>query len=440
MLFFMASTLDLDPSRLGRRNTYIFIIEGIPLATGVFPSDQVTFPLTRNSALARLQAFLPLAGSRYARMRNLDQGPNGHVHVSRLSAALRRRLISEEEVVDAVVARHGPVAAEKFICEVFWRTYWKGWLEQRPSVWSSYLRAVDRAQMRLAADAGLACLYAEACGGRSGIDCFNAWVTELKATGYLHSWARMQFASIWIFTLGLPWELGAAFMLEHLIDGDLASNTLSWRWVAGLHTTGKVYLADAERIREMTGGRFAPHGLAANVVIPDDSIEVPPASLPRLFRTPDHSSPTVLLLTVEDMSLETVSALDTLNVRALAVMPGEPSADRASLEDAFVRAKLRWPDALVLGSLSPAALMMQKRRDAGRSLPVSPRWVRRLVGSRFYARKRRTKDFYSPNICATGIAGHGRIVARASSHSGEKFQSLSTPKAIGYDRTGDRLV
>lgn len=88
MLFFMASTLDLDPSRLGRRNTYIFIIEGIPLATGVFPSDQVTFPLTRNSALARLQAFLPLAGSRYARMRNLDQGPNGHVHVSRLSAAL----------------------------------------------------------------------------------------------------------------------------------------------------------------------------------------------------------------------------------------------------------------------------------------------------------------------------------------------------------------
>jgi deoxyribodipyrimidine photolyase len=56
-------------------------------------------------------------------MRDLDRSPNGHVHVSRLSAALRRRLISEEEVVAAVVARHGPMAAEKFICEVLWRTY-----------------------------------------------------------------------------------------------------------------------------------------------------------------------------------------------------------------------------------------------------------------------------------------------------------------------------
>lgn len=356
MLFFMASTLDFDPPRLRRRNTCIFIIEGIHLATGVFPSEQVTFPLTRTSALVRLEAFLPLAGPAYARMRNLDHGPKGHLHVSRLSAALRRRLISEEEVVAAVLARHGLVAAEKFISEVFWRTYWKGWLEQRPSVWSGYLQSVDRAQMRLDADAGLVGRYAEACSSRSGIDCFDAWVTELKTTGYLHNWARMQFASIWIFTLGLPWELGAAFMLDRLTDGDPASNTLSWRWVAGLHTTGKAYLANADRIRELTGGRFAPNGLAASVVIPADSIEVPPAAPPRVFNTPDHSSPTVLLLTVEDLSLETMSALDPLNVRALAVMPCETNADRESLEDAVARTRLRWPDAVVLGSLNPAAL------------------------------------------------------------------------------------
>ena len=99
-------------------------------------------------------------------------------------------------------------------------------------------------------------------GGATGIDCFDAWARELVATGYLHNHARMWFASIWIFTLRLPWELGADFFLRHLIDGDPASNTLSWRWVAGLQTAGKTYLATAENIARFTGGRFAPQGLA----------------------------------------------------------------------------------------------------------------------------------------------------------------------------------
>ena len=70
----------------------------------------------------------------------------------------------------------------------------------------------------------------------------------------------MWFASIWIFTLKLPWVLGADFFLCNLIDGDAASNTLSWRWVAGLHTKGKHYLARADNIERFTSGRFAPYG------------------------------------------------------------------------------------------------------------------------------------------------------------------------------------
>tara|TARA_B100000579_G_scaffold195788_1_gene160044 strand:- start:1245 stop:1958 length:714 start_codon:yes stop_codon:yes gene_type:complete len=66
----------------------------------------------------------------------------------------------------------------------------------------------------------------------------------------------MWFASIWIFTLGLPWQLGARFFLEHLIDGDAASNTLSWRWVAGLQTKGKQYRASSQNIETYTKGRF----------------------------------------------------------------------------------------------------------------------------------------------------------------------------------------
>ena len=66
----------------------------------------------------------------------------------------------------------------------------------------------------------------------------------------------MWFASIWVHTLNLPWELGANFFLTHLLDADPASNTLSWRWVAGLHTEGKVYLANEDNIKKFTKERY----------------------------------------------------------------------------------------------------------------------------------------------------------------------------------------
>ncbi|WP_137131129.1 hypothetical protein [Rhizobium sp. FY34] len=69
-------------------------------------------PLTRDEALRRVDAFLPSAAGAYARLRNKDKGRGGHVHVSQLSAALRRRLVSEEEVVNALLARYGLVPAE----------------------------------------------------------------------------------------------------------------------------------------------------------------------------------------------------------------------------------------------------------------------------------------------------------------------------------------
>ncbi|MCK7502530.1 MAG: hypothetical protein MZW92_81430 [Comamonadaceae bacterium] len=79
----------------------------------------------------------------------------------------------------------------------------------------------------------------------------------------LHNHARLWFASLWIFTLELPWALGADFFLRHLLDGDPASNTLSWRWVVGLQTPGKIYLARADNIARFTAGRFpAVTGLA----------------------------------------------------------------------------------------------------------------------------------------------------------------------------------
>ena len=92
------------------------------------------FAPTRTAALERLQRFVPDAGRTYAARRNYDLGPDGHIGVSTLSPYLRARLLTEHEVLTAVLNRHSPAAAEKFIQEVFWRTYWKGWLEMRPAV------------------------------------------------------------------------------------------------------------------------------------------------------------------------------------------------------------------------------------------------------------------------------------------------------------------
>ena len=259
------------------------------------------FPPTRTAALERLARFIPHAGSDYARGRNYDLGPGRHTRVSTLSPYLRHRLITEGEVLEAVLARHSLSAAEKFVQEVFWRTYWKGWLEMRPAVWTDYLTERAGAWNAVQTQSGLRAQWQDACEGRTGIDAFDAWARELVETGYLHNHARMWFASIWIFTLRLPWALGADFFLRHLLDGDVASNTLSWRWVAGLQTKGKTYLARASNIAKYTEARFQPEGLAPQAVPlqgPDHPARQP---LP-LPQAPDKTLRTGLLFTPEDLS------------------------------------------------------------------------------------------------------------------------------------------
>jgi deoxyribodipyrimidine photo-lyase len=197
-------------------------------------------------------------GGDYARLRNFDFGPGEREHVSCLSAHVRHRLVLERELAQSAVKAHGPQAAEKFIQEVFWRIYWKGWLEMRPAIWADYCAERDHALQALHGDHAARTAYQNAVEAQTGIACFDAWVQELQEYGYLHNHARMWFASIWIFTFKLPWALGADYFLRHLVDGDAASNTLSWRWVAGLQTQGKAYQARASNIAKFTNGRFEP--------------------------------------------------------------------------------------------------------------------------------------------------------------------------------------
>lgn len=259
------------------------------------------FVPSRAAGLEALQRFAPHMGRIYSDTRNYDFGVERRENVSMLSPYIRHRLLSDEEVVRTAVATHGLRDAEKFVQEVFWRSYWKGWLEQRPSIWHEYLQRLEALQTFQSPDLDAA------LSGQTGIACFDHWVSELHDTGYLHNHARMWFASIWIFTLRLPWQIGAAHFLEHLLDGDPASNTLSWRWVAGLQTLGKHYVADADNIRRFTDGRFSPTGLSST------SEPLPawpaPAAIPITPLPSLPLGPVALLVTEDDMVPDVPSEL-----------------------------------------------------------------------------------------------------------------------------------
>ena len=339
---------------------------------------------TRDAGLERMAGFQPRMGRAYSAGRNTDFGPGRQEAVSRLSPWVRRRLVTEEELARAALDAHGPRAAERFVQEVIWRTYWKGWLEMRPEVWTRYLAERDAARAEVEANAGLRTALAEAVEGRTGIEGFDDWARELVETGWLHNHARMWFASIWIFTLRLPWTLGADFFLRHLMDGDPASNTLSWRWVAGLQTPGKTYLATASNIEQFTEGRFRPTGLAkAAEPLSEAPIPAARALPPAAGQTPD--GPHLLLVTAEDLSPDSlIGPWETAGV-AMASEPGRGGLGEAAgafldgaLADAEARAQARYRQPVRrLAALEPEALILAAQGAGARTIvtacaPVGP--------------------------------------------------------------------
>ena len=199
----------------------------------------------------------------YSSKRNFDFGPKDRSNVSQMSPYISHRVLTEYDVIKRVLQKKAYRNVEKFIQEVFWRLYWRGWLESRPRAWNDFVEDLKSLEKNK--------LYYNAIEGLTDIECFNHWVRELRENGFLHNHARMWFASIWIFTLNLPWQLGAEFFLKHLTDADSASNTLSWRWVAGIQTKGKHYLAKNWNIEKFTNGKFSPAILNENAVPIRDS-------------------------------------------------------------------------------------------------------------------------------------------------------------------------
>lgn len=344
------------------------------------PDTLLNFEPSRAAALDRLARFVPAAGQKYAAGRNTDAGPAAPSAVSRLSPYLRYRLLTEPEVVRAVLNQHNLMAAEKYVQEVLWRTYWKGWLEMRPSVWHSFVDERDRAQQSFPNARALAA----AENGTTGIEGFDDWARELIATGYLHNHARMWFASIWIFTLRLPWALGADFFLRHLLDADAASNTLSWRWVAGLQTAGKTYLATADNIARYTNGRFAPTGLASNAAALTEPAVAAARPLPRLDPVMPGTA-SLLLVTPEDLHPQ-ASLFTGIAIKAAVITAGADllwgdqarSFVASAASDTSERTAATWNcPAQVTATLDPAAIIAAAQAAEVRQIvaayaPVGP--------------------------------------------------------------------
>ncbi len=212
----------------------------------------MNFNPSRAAAVEKLNYFIENNLVDYSKLRNFDFGSNKRYNVSCLSPYISHGVLNETEVIDNSLKKYSFSKNEKFIQEILWRTFWKGWLELRPDVWKDYILDLKEIREEYKSDQN----YIDAKYGVTDIECFNEWVKELKDTNYLHNHTRMWFASIWVFTLNLPWQLGAEFFMKHLYDGDAASNTLGWRWVAGIQTQGKNYLASEWNIKKFTNNRF----------------------------------------------------------------------------------------------------------------------------------------------------------------------------------------
>ena len=223
------------------------------------------FETTREGALKKLNDFIENEIVNYNSKRNFDFGPTERKNVSCLSPYITHRLITEYETVEKVLKKRPYQKVEKYIQEIFWRVYWKGWLELRPKVWTDFIEDLKNIKDDEKIEGAL--------NGKTEIPCFNDWVKELKEYNYLHNHTRMWFASIWIFTLKLPWQKGAEFFLKYLLDGDAASNTLSWRWVGGLQTKGKNYSAQSWNIEKFTNKKYQNVKLIENALSLQDKRE-----------------------------------------------------------------------------------------------------------------------------------------------------------------------
>ncbi|NJL56191.1 deoxyribodipyrimidine photo-lyase [bacterium] len=200
------------------------------------------------------EVLAKMAPAAYGRSRNFLDGA-----VTRLSAYLRYGVLSLAEVRDAAFARvEQPAAAEKLVTELGWRDYWQRvYAEIGDGIW----RDREAYKTGFSASDYQPKLPAELRQGTTGLVCIDRFSTALRTTGYLHNHARMWLAAYVVHWCRVQWQAGARWFLEHLLDGDPASNNLSWQWVASTFSH-KPYFFNRENLERYSHGQYCrdcPH-------------------------------------------------------------------------------------------------------------------------------------------------------------------------------------
>jgi deoxyribodipyrimidine photo-lyase len=241
---------------------------------GHSPLQDNPFPATREAALARLDAVRP---AEYARSRNAIAGA-----VTRLSPYLSHGVLTLPEAHAAIAARRALAPQHKLVYEFGWREYFHHVWEHREEAILASLHAGPLPEAAYARE-----LPADIREGHTGVPVIDRAVAELYATGYLHNHARMWLASYVVHLRKVHWRVGADWLYGHLLDGDLASNHLSWQWVAGTGSH-KPYLFNAENV-----AKYAPREWHSPGTVIDRSYE----ALDRMARHPDAAAAAGMRLT-----------------------------------------------------------------------------------------------------------------------------------------------
>ncbi len=199
----------------------------------------------RKAAEERLGTIDP---KRYAKTRNYLDGA-----VTKLSPYIRHGVLSLAEVRDYVIERTRKLEdGEKLINELAWRDYWqRKYRELGDDIWGDQEEYKTGFDARDYADQ----LPKDIRDGETDLVCIDTFSTELRETGYLHNHARMWMAAYVVHFRRVRWQAGAAWFLEHLLDGDPASNNLSWQWVASTFSH-KPYFFNRANLEKYTDGEF----------------------------------------------------------------------------------------------------------------------------------------------------------------------------------------
>jgi deoxyribodipyrimidine photo-lyase len=214
-------------------------------------------PVIRGGRKAAEAALALVDPAAYARSRNYLDGA-----VARLSPYLRHGVLTLAEVRDhALAAVNRPEEAEKFINELGWRDYWQRlYAAWGNGVWD------DRESYKTghSATAYATQLPQDVASASTGLQCMDSFSRELEQTGYLHNHSRMWLAAYLVHWRHVRWQAGARWFLQHLLDGDPASNNLSWQWVASTFSN-KPYFFNRENLERYTGSQYCRQCPARNV-------------------------------------------------------------------------------------------------------------------------------------------------------------------------------